>query len=92
MVHRILIVLLRKNTNFKGFEWIVSFRIGSIFGIWKKPDNVEKPIDAILQSGEHLRCSGYAVYGSACMFVLATPEGVNGFTLDPVINECLMIV
>ncbi|CAF1360197.1 unnamed protein product [Adineta steineri] len=53
--------------------------IGSIFGIWKKPDNVDKPVDCILQSGEHLRCSGYAVYGSACMLVLATQEGVNGY-------------
>ncbi|CAF4255139.1 unnamed protein product, partial [Adineta steineri] len=53
--------------------------IGSISGIWKKPDNVDKPIDCILQSGEHLRCSGYAVYGSACMLVLATQEGVNGY-------------
>ncbi len=62
-------------------------RIGSIFGIWKKPENAEKPIDCVLQSGEHLRCSGYAVYGSACMLVLATKEGVNGFTLDPVSEE-----
>ncbi len=63
---------------------IFYLRIGSIFGIWKKPENVEKPIDCILQSGENLRCAGYAVYGSACMLVLATKEGVNGFTLDPV--------
>lgn len=41
-------------------------------------------MDCILQSGEHIRCAGYAVYGSACMLVLATREGVNGFTLDPV--------
>ena len=58
--------------------------IGSIFGIWKKPEHFEKPVDAILESGEHIRCAGYAGYGSACMLVLATPEGVNGFTLDPV--------
>jgi fructose-1,6-bisphosphatase I len=64
--------------------------IGSIFGIWKKPENVEKPIDCLLQSGEHLRCAGYAVYGSACMLVLATPEGVNGFTLDPSIGEFIL--
>jgi len=64
--------------------------IGSIFGIWKKPDNIDKPLDAILQSGEHLRASGYAVYGSACMLVLATREGVNGFTLDPSIGEFIL--
>ncbi|CAF2743552.1 unnamed protein product [Rotaria sp. Silwood2] len=64
--------------------------IGSIFGIWKKPENVQTPMDCILQSGEHLRCAGYAVYGSACMFVLATREGVNGFTLDPSIGEFIL--
>ncbi len=68
----------------KDFNKLYFLSIGSIFGIWKKPENVEKPIDCILQSGEHLRCAGYAVYGSACMLVLATAEGVNGFTLDPV--------
>ena len=61
-----------------------SSRIGSIFGIWKKRDDAQTPMDCILQSGENLRCAGYAVYGSACMLVLATREGVNGFTLDPV--------
>ena len=28
--------------------------------------------------------AGYALYGSACMVVLTTGDGVNGFTLDPV--------
>ncbi|CAF1537085.1 unnamed protein product, partial [Adineta steineri] len=51
---------------------------------------IDKPIDCILQSGEHLRCSGYAVYGSACMLVLATQEGGNGFTLDPSIGEFIL--
>ncbi len=69
---------------------MIEFSIGSIFGIWKKPDNVDKPLDCILQSGEHLRCAGYAVYGSACMLVLATTEGVNGFTLDPVGTNCVL--
>ena len=64
--------------------------IGSIFGIWKKPENVEKPIDCILQSGENLRCAGYSVYGSACMLVLATKEDVNGFTLDPVRKDSFL--
>ena len=66
--------------------------IGSIFGIWRKPDNVDKPLDCILQSGEYLRCAGYAVYGSACMLVLATEDGVNGFTLDPVKKNCFVFL
>lgn len=64
--------------------------IGSIFGIWKKQEDAQNPIDCILQSGENMRCAGYAVYGSACMLVLATREGVNGFTLDPSIGEFIL--
>jgi len=64
--------------------------IGSIFGIWKKRDDAQTPMDCILQSGESMRCAGYAVYGSACMLVLATREGVNGFTLDPSIGEFIL--
>ena len=37
-----------------------------------------------LQSGRNLVAAGYALYGSACMIVLTTGDGVNGFTLDPV--------
>jgi len=64
--------------------------IGSIFGVWKKPPNYDKPMDCILQNGEQLRCAGYAVYGSACMLVLATKNGVNGFTYDPSIGEFIL--
>ncbi|CAF3329109.1 unnamed protein product [Rotaria socialis] len=64
--------------------------IGSIFAVWKKPDHATNLMDCVLQTGEHLRCAGYAVYGSACMLVLATREGVNGFTLDPSIGEFIL--
>ena len=37
-----------------------------------------------LQPGRNLVAAGYALYGSACMIVLTTGDGVNGFTLDPV--------
>lgn len=86
MVHLTSIVSLRKRTklNETFIFFFFSFRIGSIFGIWKKRDDAQTPMDCILQSGENMRCAGYAVYGSACMLVLATREGVNGFTLDPV--------
>ncbi|CAF5122659.1 unnamed protein product [Rotaria magnacalcarata] len=64
--------------------------IGSIFAVWKKPDHATDLMECVLQTGEHLRCAGYAVYGSACMLVLATREGVNGFTLDPSIGEFIL--
>jgi fructose-1,6-bisphosphatase I len=66
--------------------------IGSIFGIWKKStdDHVEPCLDDALQPGNKMICSGYALYGSACMIVLATESGVNGFMLDPSIGEFVL--
>lgn len=65
--------------------------IGSIFGIWKKADsNAEPSLDDVLQPGNKMVCSGYALYGSACMIVLATDSGVNGFMLDPAIGEFIL--
>ncbi|CAF1326931.1 unnamed protein product [Adineta steineri] len=82
MVRQILIVLSRKyidlNEEKDCFNQIFILIILVLYLAYgKKPDNVDEPIDCILQGGEHLRCSGYAVYGSACMLVLATQEGVN---------------
>lgn len=53
--------------------------IGSIFGIWKRPnDSDDEPtLKDALQPGRNLICSGYCLYGSACMIVLATEAGVN---------------
>ena len=66
--------------------------IGSIFGIWKKktPDNVEPCLQDVLRPGSEMVCSGYALYGSACMIVLATDAGVKGFMLDPSIGEFVL--
>jgi len=63
--------------------------IGSIFGIAKKPDDWTGPItkEACMVPGKNFVASGYALYGSACMIVLTTGRGVNGFTLDPTIGE-----
>jgi len=63
--------------------------IGSIFGIAKKPDDVNGPIkiEDVLLSGRHNVASGYALYGSATMLVLTCGNGVNGFTLDPSVGE-----
>jgi fructose-1,6-bisphosphatase I len=59
--------------------------IGSIFGIWKRStsEDEEPSVADALQPGSQMVCSGYALYGSACMIVLATDSGVNGFMLDP---------
>lgn len=67
--------------------------IGSIFGIWKRQsndDSLEPTAQEALQPGNKMICSGYALYGSACMIVLATDSGVNGFMYDPSIGEFIL--
>lgn len=66
--------------------------IGSIFGIWKREssDDEEPTMADCLQTGRKQVCSGYALYGSACMIVLATDSGVNGFMLDPALGEFIL--
>lgn len=58
--------------------------IGTIFGIFKRPEGEDYSIKDVLQQGNNMVAAGYALYGSATMVVLSTGEGVNGFTLDPV--------
>ena len=44
-------------------------------------------LEDVLQPGRNLVAAGYALYGSACMFVLSTGSGVDGFIYDPSIGE-----
>ncbi len=67
----------------------VNATIGTIFGIFRRlsPEgSPAQPGDA-LRSGRDLAAAGYLVYGSGTMLVLATPKGVQGFTLDPTVGE-----
>ena len=58
--------------------------IGTIFGIYKKDTTCDACEGDALQAGNKMIGAGYALYGSACMIVLTTGSGVNGFMLDPV--------
>ncbi|CAK9807497.1 Fructose-1,6-bisphosphatase 1 [Anthophora plagiata] len=65
--------------------------VGSIFGIYKKPDTSREPmVSNVLQPGKNLIAAGYALYGSATMIVLSIGQGVNGFTYDPAIGEFIL--
>ena len=65
--------------------------IGSIFGIWRRNESSEEPcLKDALRPGREMVCSGYALYGSATVLVLATDSGVNGFMLDPSIGEFVL--
>merc|ERR1712018_493451 len=67
--------------------------IGSIFAIFKKPDDaVGPPFDGklALQKGTNIVAAGYALYGSATMMVISVNKEVNGFMLDPAIGEFVL--
>ncbi|XP_052795744.1 fructose-1,6-bisphosphatase 1-like [Mya arenaria] len=64
--------------------------IGTIFGIYRREGEGEVSEKDVLLPGNKLVGAGYALYGSACMIVLTTGNGVNGFMLDPAIGEFLL--
>ncbi|GMR33412.1 hypothetical protein PMAYCL1PPCAC_03607, partial [Pristionchus mayeri] len=64
--------------------------IGTIFGIYKKRHPGAPTVSDVLRPGREMVAAGYALYGSACMVVLSTGDGVNGFTLDPSIGEFIL--
>ena len=68
--------------------------IGSIFAVYRR--TTQKGLEApsvendVLQPGKKLIAAGYALYGSACMMVLSTGQGVDGFIYDPSIGEFVL--
>jgi fructose-1,6-bisphosphatase I len=66
--------------------------IGTIFSILRRPDDAEgqPDITEFLQPGTSQICAGYAIYGPSSMIVMTTGNGVNGFTLDPLVGEFIL--
>lgn len=58
--------------------------IGTIFGIYHVAEGSSGALSDVLRPGRQMVAAGYAMYGSFTILVLATSQGVNGFTLDPV--------
>lgn len=58
--------------------------IGTIFGIYHVAEGSSGVLSDVLRPGRQMVAAGYAMYGSFTILVLATSQGVNGFTLDPV--------
>jgi fructose-1,6-bisphosphatase I len=70
----------------------VNISIGTIFGILSRFSEGERhdraPTEAdFLRRGSELLAAGYVIYGSSTMLVLASGEGVHGFTYDPAVGE-----
>ena len=66
--------------------------IGTIFSIYRRqsPPDGESTLKDCLQPGIRQVGAGYIIYGSSCVLVFSTGQGVNGFTLDPSIGEFLL--
>jgi fructose-1,6-bisphosphatase I len=60
--------------------------IGTIFAVFKKR-GARAAVSDLFHAGEEIYASGYVIYGSGTLIVLATDDGVNGFTLDPAVGE-----
>jgi fructose-1,6-bisphosphatase I len=65
----------------------VNISIGTIFGVLKKDHDERASEKDFLRPGSELLAAGYVIYGSSTMLVLATEEGVHGFTFDPTVGE-----
>ena len=69
----------------------VNVSVGTIFSIYRYPEDAPDPSPEVaLQPGTEQVAAGYVVYGSSTMFVYTSGDGVNGFTLDPLIGEFLL--
>ena len=65
----------------------VNISIGTIFSIHKRRWEDDKNF---LQKGSEQVAAGYIIYGTSTMFVYSTGQGVNGFTLDPMMGLFLL--
>jgi len=59
------------------------------FLFFQQPGSTGSLADA-LQPGTEMVAAGYALYGSSCVLVMGTQQGVNGYTLDPAIGEFIL--
>ncbi|MCH2522001.1 MAG: fructose-1,6-bisphosphatase [Dehalococcoidia bacterium] len=68
----------------------VSISIGSIFGIWPSSNLNEITNKSLLLAGNQQIAAAYVVYGSNTILIIATQNGVSGFTLDNESKEFIL--
>ncbi len=69
----------------------VDVTVGTIFSIHKRVDPLREPrAEDLLRLGAEQVAAGYVLYGPAMVLVLALPDGVNLFTLDPERGDFLL--
>ena len=68
----------------------VSVSIGSIFGIWPGSTVNKITNKSLLRPGNEQIAAAYVVYGSNTIMIIATENGVSGFTLDSQSNHFIL--
>ena len=66
----------------------VNVSVGSMFSVSRAPPQHDHEHGHL--PGRHQVCAGYAIYGPSTILVLATEQGVNGFTLDYEVGEFVL--
>ena len=65
----------------------VAISIGSIFGIWRRPERESISDKMLLRPGNEQVAAVYVVYGSSTVLVAAVENSVNGFTMQPTTRQ-----
>jgi len=67
----------------------VNATIGTIFGVYRRktPEGGPADLSDVLRPGREMTGAGYIVFGAGTVLVLATEQGVHGFSLDPMVGE-----
>ncbi|MAF53661.1 MAG: fructose-bisphosphatase class I [Chloroflexi bacterium] len=68
----------------------VAVSIGSIFGIWRREAGEPFSDESLLRPGNEQIAAAYVVYGSSTVLVVAVENSVQGFTLDPDVDEFML--
>ncbi len=65
--------------------------VGTIFAIFRRDSaDTDSPEKDVLKPGIEQLAAGYVLYGSSTMLVYTTGDGVDGFTLDPMIGAFVL--
>lgn len=68
----------------------VNVSVGTIFSIYRRPEQHTDVHHACLQPGAKQVAAGYVVYGSSTILVYTAGDGVFGFTLDPAVGAYVL--
>ena len=65
--------------------------VGTIFGIYKLPENARGVKEEILRPGTEMLGAGFTMYGASAQLVITMKSGgVNGFTMDNALGEFIL--